>query len=140
MAVVLGDPALHQFIGDGPLDEAGLRDRYVRLVAGSPDPAECWLNWVVRDRAEGRLVGTVQATLTASGAEVAWVVGTRWQGNGFATEAGRAMVDWLVAHGVTTVVAHVHPDHAASASVAAASGLSRTDRWHDGEVRWDLTR
>ncbi|NUW32320.1 GNAT family N-acetyltransferase [Nonomuraea sp. SMC257] len=138
MAAVLADPALHAFIGGEPLDEDALRARYARLAAGSPDPAVSWLNWVIRVRNEGRLAGTVQATVQHTGpmAEVAWVVGTPWQGRGVATEAARGLVAWLRAAGVRTVVAHIHPGHAASAAVAAAAGLSPTDVWQDGEIRW----
>ncbi|MBN6057937.1 GNAT family N-acetyltransferase [Nonomuraea sp. RK-328] len=138
MAVVLADPALHAFIGGEPLDEDALRARYARLVAGSPDPAVSWLNWVIRVRDEGRLAGTVQATVEheRAVAEVAWVVGAPWQGRGIATEAARGLVAWLREAGVRTVVAHIHPDHVASAAVAASAGLSPTDVWHDGEIRW----
>src|SRR5215212_3005031 len=82
MAVVLDDPALHAFIGGEPQTVSDLRARYERMVSGSPDPEMTWWNWVVRDRRSGELTGTVQATVTDSGrqAEVAWVVGTRWQG------------------------------------------------------------
>ncbi|MDT0446694.1 GNAT family N-acetyltransferase [Streptomyces johnsoniae] len=69
-------------------------------------------------------------------AEVAWMVGTPWQGRGIATEAARGLVDWLGHRGVRTVIAHIHPDHAASAAVASAAGLRPTDMWQDGEVRW----
>lgn len=69
-------------------------------------------------------------------AEVAWVVGTPWQGQGFAAEAARALVGWLRWQSVRTVIAHIHPDHHASAAVARAIGLEPTDDWQDGEVRW----
>ncbi|MEZ0064437.1 RimJ/RimL family protein N-acetyltransferase [Streptacidiphilus sp. MAP12-20] len=142
MAAVLGDPALHEFIGGEPATPADLRARYERLVAGSPDPDVVWWNWVIRLREEGRLVGTVQATVTASpsGAvgEIAWVVGTSWQGRGIATESARALVDWLGRSQIPTVIAHVHPDHHASAAVARAAGLAPTGRWHDGERQWLL--
>ncbi|MGW1757048.1 GNAT family N-acetyltransferase [Streptomyces mirabilis] len=139
MAEVLSDPALHTFIGGAPATPEALRSRYERLVAGSPDPAVVWCNWVLRLREEGCLVGTVQATLTGEVAEIAWVVGTPWQGRGFAGEAARALVGRLGEEpGVRTVVAHVHPDHRASAAVAAAAGLGPTDRYQDGEVRWEL--
>ncbi|MGE7386153.1 GNAT family N-acetyltransferase [Streptomyces sp. NPDC004126] len=137
MAVVLGDPALHVFIGGEPEGVDELRARYVRWDAGSPDPAVSWCNWVVRLRAEGCLVGTVQATVGGGGAEVSWVVGTPWQGRGIAAEAARGLVAWLREQGLAKVVAHVHPDHAASAAVAAAAGLAPTDRRQDGEVRWE---
>jgi RimJ/RimL family protein N-acetyltransferase len=138
MAVVLSDPALHDFIGGEPAPVAELRARYERLVAGSPDPTVEWWNWVIRLRETGALVGTVQATVSDDGrrAEIAWVVGTAWQGRGIATEAAHALVTWLGAEGVHTVTAHIHPDHAASAAVARAAGLSPTDQWQDGEVGW----
>ncbi|MEU4063784.1 GNAT family N-acetyltransferase [Streptomyces wedmorensis] len=140
MAGVLADPALYGFIGGAPLTADELRARYERLVAGSPDPAVVWCNWVVRLRAEDRLAGTVQATVTDGGrtAEVAWVTGTDWQGRGIAREAAEALVGLLLERGVRTVVAHVHPDHAASAAVARAVGLAPTDEVDDGEIRWEL--
>jgi RimJ/RimL family protein N-acetyltransferase len=138
MVAVLADPALHAFIGGSPSTQEDLRARYERLRAGSPDPAVSWLNWVISLRESSELTGTVQATVTGEQhAEIAWVVGTPWQGRGIATEAARALVAWLEARGVGIVVAHVHPDHVASASVAAAAGLVRTDVVHDGEVRWE---
>ena len=139
MAGVLADPALHTFIGGAPHTPAALRARYERLVAGSPDPAERWLNWVISLRDEARLVGTVQATVTDRTAEIAWIVGTPWQGRGFASEAARGLVGWLATQPVHTVVAHVHPDHHASAAVARSAGLTATDVWQDGEVRWVTT-
>ncbi|MEU1117705.1 MULTISPECIES: GNAT family N-acetyltransferase [unclassified Streptomyces] len=143
MAVVLGDPELHTFIGGAPDDVEALRARYRRMLAGAPDPGVSWCNWVLRLREEGRpcLVGTVQATVGADGvAEIAWVVGTPWQGRGLASEAARGLVDWLAARGVHTVVAHVHPNHGASAAVARAAGLTATDVVQDGEIRWELSR
>jgi hypothetical protein len=93
MAAVLSDPALHTFIGGTPDAPQGLRSRYQRMTAGSPDPAVSWLNWVIRLRDKSCLTGTVQATVSPSGhgpiAEIAWVVGTPWQGRGIATEAAR---------------------------------------------------
>ncbi len=144
MAVVLSDPGLYTVIGGAPDTAQALRARYERWVAGSPDPAESWCNWVIRLRDETCLTGTVQATVTTddrgAAAEIAWVVGTPWQRRGIATEAARGLVTWLRRHhSVHTVVAHIHPDHKASAAVATAAGLIPTDQWHDGETRWQLT-
>ncbi|MBM7436882.1 GNAT family N-acetyltransferase [Streptomyces sp. HB132] len=143
MAVVLFDPALHAFTGGAPESAGALRARYERQSAGSPDPAELWWNWVLRVRADGRLAGYVQATVRGSRAEVAWVVGTAWQGRGYAKEAATGLVRHLRERSaVRTVVAHIHPDHAASSAVASAAGLRPTDEWEDGEVRWlvDVSR
>ena len=135
MAVVLADPALHTFIGGAPSTVDELRIRYRRLVAGSPDPSTSWLNWVIS--LDGRLTGTVQATVGPGPvAEIAWVVGTSWQGRGIAKEAARALVEWLVRQQIREVVAHVHPDHHASAAVAEAAGLVATEQWQDGERRF----
>ncbi|MFI7367732.1 GNAT family N-acetyltransferase [Streptomyces sp. NPDC050149] len=137
MAAVLADPALHTFTGGAPESAAELRARYERQTAGSPDPDELWWNWVLRIRDEGRLAGYVQATVRGSRAEIAWVTGTEWQGRGYAKEVARGLVAHLLGGGaVRTVVAHVHPDHGASAAVAAAAGLVRTGEWEDGEERW----
>ncbi|SEP10223.1 GNAT family N-acetyltransferase [Actinacidiphila rubida] len=142
MATVLSDPGLHTFIGGAPDTAEALRARYERWAAGSPDPAESWCNWVISLRGAACLTGTLQATITADdrGAtgEIAWVVGTPWQRRGIAAEAARGLVAWLRTHPVHTVVAHIHPDHTASAAVATAAGLSPTDQWHDGEIRWQL--
>lgn len=140
MAPVLSDPALHTFTGGTPDTPQALRARYQRLAAGSPDPAVAWLNWVIRLRGDECLTGTVQATISPSGhgltAEIAWVVGTAWQGRGIATEAAQGLVDWLRQQPIQTIIAHIHPDHQASAAVAAAAGLTPADEWHDGEIRW----
>ncbi|MGW2343159.1 GNAT family N-acetyltransferase [Streptomyces sp. NPDC001661] len=140
MAEVLADPALHTFIGGTPDTVDELRARYRRMLAGAPEPDVAWLNWVVQLRDEERLVGTVQATVRGGRvAEIAWVVGTPWQGRGIATEAARALVVWLGERGVGTVLAHIHPGHHASAAVATACGLAPTDEWRDGEVTWELS-
>jgi RimJ/RimL family protein N-acetyltransferase len=138
MASVLADPGLHTYIGGVPSDAATLRARYQRWVDGSPDAAVTWCNWVIALCAEDCLVGTVQVTITVAEAEIAWVVGTRWQGRGFATEAARGVVDWLGGRGVPTVLAHIHPGNAASAAVARSLGMRATDEWQDGEIRWRL--
>ena len=50
--------------------------------------------------------------------------------------AARGVRDWLRDHGVARFVAHIHPDHAASAAVARQLGLAATGERRDGEVRW----
>jgi RimJ/RimL family protein N-acetyltransferase len=141
LAPLLADRALHAFTGGQPADEDELRARFARQAAGhSPDGSQGWLNWVARDRATRAPVGTVQATITddedGRTAALAWVVATSRQGEGLATEAARAARDCLLDRGVTRFVAHIHPDHAASAGVARRLGLAATGERSDGEVRW----
>lgn len=140
MATVLADERLHEFTGGSPASTAALQDRYRALAAGSPDPGEVWLNWIVRLADSGKPVGTVQATVTHQddrrAAVIAWVIGVPWQGNGYATEAARALVAWLSSQGATVITANIHPGHHASAAVAARAGLAPTDGEVDGERVW----
>jgi RimJ/RimL family protein N-acetyltransferase len=137
---VLADPRLHQFIGGRPATLDELRARYAAMTAGSSNPDELWRNWVVRLLAGAQPVGTVQATLyrlqDGWSAQVAWVVGVAYQGQGYATEAAKALVAWLAERDVGEVVAHIHPGHAASAAVARRAGLHPTGDQVDGEVVW----
>lgn len=137
MAVVLGDPRLYDVIGGGPPSEAELTAQYRRQVVGrSADGREEWANWVVR--VGSGAVGYVQATVHGDRhAEIAWVIGTRWQGRGYATAATLTMLDLLRARQVTAVEAYVLPGHTASETVAARVGLHPTgDLDADGEQRW----
>ncbi|MBO3090060.1 GNAT family N-acetyltransferase [Cellulomonas dongxiuzhuiae] len=139
---VLDDPRLHTYTGGRPASRAELGDLFARQVVGSsPDGTQGWLNWVLRRHDTGRAVGTVQATLThrpdgGREAELAWVVAGDEQGRGYAREAAVAVAAWLREDGVDTLVAHVHPDHHASAGVARAVGLRPTGTVVDGETRW----
>lgn len=141
MATVLADPGLYTFTGGSAPTRQELRERYERWIAGAPDPAVSWCNWVIQLSGPRCLAGTVQATISTGHqpeAEVAWVVGTPWQGQGIATEAAQALVGWLRQQSIRTVTAHIHPSHQASAAVAAAAGLTPTGQLHDGEMRWSL--
>lgn len=135
MVAALADPALYTFTGGAPPTVEDLRRRYEAQVAGDPDGRQVWHNWVVRD-AGGVAVGYVQATVEADRAEVAWVIGTDHQGRGHARAATSAAVARLREHGVRTVLAHVHRDHAASTAVARGLGLTATGRLVEGEVEW----
>ena len=142
MATALADPSLYRWTGGEPEGEDALAVRFARQVRGvSADGEQWWFNWVLRERVSSTAAGFVQATVVDDFhqrglAEVAWVLAPAYQGHGLAREAGTAMVAWLQEHGVATVIAHVHPQHAASGAVARAIGLRPTDELVDGEVRW----
>jgi RimJ/RimL family protein N-acetyltransferase len=89
MAALLDDPDLHAFIGGEPASLRELQERYRRQVQGrSADGCQRWLNWVLRRLDNGCAVGTVQATVAGEAgdltAEVAWVVASARQGQGYA--------------------------------------------------------
>jgi RimJ/RimL family protein N-acetyltransferase len=151
MVELVADRRLYAFYDDEPsptLDE--LRQRYARQAAGvSPDGLEVWHTWILRSRESGAACGFVQATVRDDAfdrrvAELAWVVGTAYQGRGFAREAMAAVRDAvqgpasLTGDDADTVIAHIAPGHVASEAVATAIGLRLTDVVHDGERRWQL--
>ena len=139
MADALGDAQLHRYIGGRPASRDELRDRYARMIVGrSPDGSQVWHNWTMRGLADGRAVGSVQATVTDDGAsaELAWVIATTWQGQGLGSEAAKAMLEWLTEGGVTTMSAHIHAGHIASEGVARRIGLALTSESIDGERVW----
>lgn len=142
---VLDDVRLYRFTGGETPSLEELRQRYEGWSSRkSPEGTERWLNWVVRRRVDVRAVGTLQATVARDDgrliAEVAWVIGVEHQGQGYASEAAKALVVWLFDCGVQEIVAHVHPHHSASGRVASKIGLEPTEEWLHGERRWRRSR
>lgn len=140
---VFNDVRLHAWTGGAPpASLEKLEAQYRRQSTGqSPDGRQGWLNWILRLRHGSPVVGTVQATLRAPSpgvteAELAWVVGTVHQGNGYGRESALALTNWLRRQGIARLIAHVHPQHTASRSIARALGLTATDTTVDGETRW----
>ena len=115
MAKVLSDPDLYTFTGGEPPSVDVLEARYRRQLAGPDRTDEQWFNWVIRH--DDELVGYVQTTVTGSTAEIAWVIGTDWQGRGYAHDAvGNALADVDAGRGADDVlhaleVLHVHRGH-----------------------------
>ena len=134
------DPVLFTHIGGAPPTAAELEERIRRYNEGPNRPGEAWHNWAIRLRETREVIGHFQATVREHGAsvELAWLVGTPWQGRGYATEAAQAVVDWLLAPPSSTreLIAHVHPANAASAKVAQRLRLEPTEIVQDDEIRW----
>ena len=137
MVDVLADPELYRFTGGTPPNLDELESRYRAQLAGPPRGDQVWHNWILRLAGSDIAVGFAQATVTGDSADVAWLVATKWQGQGFATEATTAMCNWLATRGTAQFNAHIHPDHAVSGGVAAAVGLQPTAEVDsDGELVW----
>jgi RimJ/RimL family protein N-acetyltransferase len=100
---VFGDERLYMFLASHPTTTQELRAQFARLAAGRLADSEgtAQRNWTVRRRSDGRVVGMLQAAFSDRGraAEIAWVVGVPWQGQGIASEAAQAVVGWLERRG-----------------------------------------
>jgi RimJ/RimL family protein N-acetyltransferase len=139
MVTVLSDRDLYTFMGGEPPTLDQLQELYRRQSAGSPRDDETWHNWILS--LDGRTIGYVQATVIGGVADLAWVVGSLWQGQGYGTAAAKAMRDWLADRGVARFSAHIHPDHTASEAIAAKLGLRPTGQVDDdGEMIWTSWR
>jgi RimJ/RimL family protein N-acetyltransferase len=137
---VLDDPALGHWTGEAPpADADALRTRFMSWESRrSSDGGELWLNWTVRRRDDDRSIGHLQATVGDGRTAIAWVVGTDFQRQGFATEAARALIEWLLVDlGAPTIMASIHPGNVASQIVAHRAGLRPTDSRDGPEVVWE---
>lgn len=140
MVSVLADPSLHQFTGGEPPSRDELARRYAVQARGiSPDGTERWVNSIVLLGEAEVPIGYVQATIPVDGdtAEIAWVIGRAWQGDGHASRAARLFVEDLAHQGIRCIVAHIHPDHSASQRIASRLGMGPATVVVDGEVRWE---
>ncbi len=142
MAPLLADPRLHEFTGGDPPTLRQLRDSYRRRLSVEPSAASRWANWIVRHLESGHAIGGMQAQIAAAEdglvAEVAWILGAEYQGRGYAREAAAAMIAWLRAQGVRSLVGDIHERNTPSMRLAWALGLTPTSERaeHPGDVRW----
>jgi RimJ/RimL family protein N-acetyltransferase len=130
MAAIFADERLYIFTGGEPGTVESLRSTLGRLAADRAADTAAQLNWVIGRLVDGVAVGMLQAIFSRGGqaAEISWLVGIPWQGQGFASEAAIAVVAWLEARGVEQITAWIRPGHHASESVAIRTGLVVTDK------------
>jgi RimJ/RimL family protein N-acetyltransferase len=137
---LLKEPSLYTFTRAGPPSSLQSLRQRIRFweQRRSPDGQEVWLNWTVRLRADQTVVGYVQASIKATHAELAWIVGLPFQGHGYASEAMVAVVSWLNHFlKIGEVRANIHPSHSASQRVATRIGLQLNGQLTpEGEQVW----
>ena len=99
MFLVLSDPAIYEFENAPPPSEEWLLNRYRLLeLRRSTDGEELWLNWVVRSREGGGLIGYVQATVRPDPMTlVAYEFESSSWGRGLGRESVGAVLDELSA-------------------------------------------
>jgi RimJ/RimL family protein N-acetyltransferase len=104
------------------LDET--RD-YVRACLLAWDTGKAF-NWVIEEREENQLMGMTVARVNAEKWELGFVLAQRYWGQGFMTEAIRAVINWALCRGgIFRVWAVCDVDNLASARVMEKAGMQR---------------
>lgn len=83
-------------------------------------------NWVIEHRQENRLMGMIIARVDPEKWELGFVLSRRYWGEGYMTEAVKAVVDWAQRRGgIYRVWAVCDVDNLASARVMEKAGMQR---------------
>ncbi len=127
---LFSDPAIEEWLRPPPLRPFGDDDLLEMLHA---DELHWQVNdfgpWVLTDRDDGSLLGRgglrwleLEGSLIA---ELPWTIAPRRQGEGLASEAAAAAIEWAATIGLAELVALIRPENAASLRVAEKIGLRR---------------
>lgn len=142
---LMQDPEVMQFVGDRKVPTA--QDSW-RAVAG-------WIGhwalrgygqWAVVERAGGQLVGRAGLINPEGwpGVEVGYLLGKRWWGRGYATEAAQAALDWAFGeHDFDRILSLIDPSNAASIRVAERLGETlrgETQLWEHTVLMYAIDR
>jgi RimJ/RimL family protein N-acetyltransferase len=133
---VLSDPEIYRFIPQEPpsLDQLEKRYKYLERRT-SPDGTVQWLNWALRQRETGNLIGTIQATvLPDKTAMIAYELGPGYWGQGYATEALKWLLDsWKETGEVNSTRAYVDTRNKPSIRLLERLGFERIDAIKDAD-------
>jgi RimJ/RimL family protein N-acetyltransferase len=106
--------------------------RWAAEAAGLTAPAG---RWAVELRGGGAVIGgaTLLPLPPDDEYEMGWQLRRDAWGNGYATEAGRALARWAFGQGIEQVIALVRPANARAASTVARLGMEwvgETEKYH----------
>jgi RimJ/RimL family protein N-acetyltransferase len=142
------DPEVVRYLYGEPLSEDETRDLLAKRAGNSAWAAEGdWLSVAVVERASGTTVGDLALNWVSERdrtAEIGFIFDPRHQGKGFATEAARALVDWVFATGgFHRVIGRTEARNAASARVLEKLGMRLEahfveNEWVKGEWQSEL--
>ena len=136
MYAVLSDGRIYAYLSEPPpITVEDLRRKYEFQSRGrSPDGTEIWLNWVLRLRASGELIGFHQATVRAAHCSIAYVLNPRHWGKGYATEASIAVISHLFReHGIARVRTEINARNEASLRLVRRLGFSLAGHDEDAD-------
>lgn len=109
-----------------------LRRLYERWELGSTDPAQLWLNWILRERSTNAPVGAMQSTVFAPRhtAYIAYAVYPAYQRKGYAREACEAIITYLRERRVKRIFAEMDVRNEPSYRLAESLGFKRIETRH----------
>ncbi|GAA4878956.1 GNAT family protein [Kitasatospora terrestris] len=145
LAAYRSDPQVARYQGwESPLSAEAAAAQVASYAAGDPRRPG-WFQYAIELRAEGRLIGDLGVGLHENlrQAEVGFTLAADRQGQGYASEAVRALVDALFAGGLHKVSAECDARNASSARLLERvgfrrEGLRRSHTWFKGEWTDDL--
>lgn len=142
------DPEVARYLYEEPLSPEQARDSLARRTAATAWAREGdWLAAAVVERASGLTVGDVLLRWVSERdrtAEIGFIFDPRHQGNGFATESARELVDWaFTGAGMHRVIGRTEARNVPSARVLEKLGMRREahlveNEWVKGEWQSEL--
>ena len=142
LADLFADGAVQQHLAVGPMGPSGAREFAATFIRNSHDEwreGGCGVLSVVPRSGDGEVeaigfCGLRQLPDRISAVELVYALGQGHWGQGFATEAARAVLEWGIDHlTVREILAFTRPDHIASRRVMEKAGMSfqsETDRYY----------
>ena len=128
MHAMRSSPEVARYLYQGPSTPEQTNDRLTRLIANKAwEQEDDWFSAAAVERASGITVGDMAFHWVSEAdrtAEIGFVFDPRHQGQGLATEASRALVDWaFVTAGMHRVIGRLDARNAASARVLEKLGM-----------------
>jgi RimJ/RimL family protein N-acetyltransferase len=129
---LFADP-LTNTVGSGPFTAVSRTEQWIRnRINVQQEQGLCW--YAVRERGTDTLIGNCGMLKGRTGyaePEIGYLIGKAYQGQGFASEAARAVLDECRSAGIGRVRATIRPHNTPSRRIAERLGMrvERTD--HD---------
>ena len=122
------DDAIYEWISmNKPRTVETLRANWTRLESRmSTDGADAWPVWAITTRSDGALVGEVDAVVDDNQVctNLGYYLFPGFWGQGYASEAVKAVADYLISQGIHQLVATVTVGNHTSARVPRKAGFS----------------
>jgi RimJ/RimL family protein N-acetyltransferase len=124
LAALNANPEVTRYLGSGKTLDRAESWRQIACFVGHQQ-IRGYSILAIEDRTSGAIIGRTGPWFSEGWPmlEVGWIVDPKWQGQGIASEAGRASLDWSFANlNIDRACSLIAPDNAASARVAAKLG------------------